>query len=152
NAGAVQSYGFQTFHHPLVRELQRQLHIGGRTALFNRLTEALPISDNRYYANYYYNYYGFLYLGYHVAGDVQAFGTIQRNFEGDFGPKANTVATPYPLPTVDFKYGASFGVYNWELFFHLPMLIAERLSQDLKFSDAMAWYHHVFDPKQTLNT
>src|SRR4029079_11549777 len=51
-----------------------------------------------------------------------------------------------------FGYGTSFGIYNWELFFHLPMLIAERLKQDLNFGDALKWYHYVFDPKQTLNT
>jgi hypothetical protein len=147
----VMTVAFQTFHHPLVRELQRRLHVYGPTGLMNRLTEALPLSDNRYLSNYYYNYYGNLYLGYHIAGDKQAFGTAQRMFEGEFQPGTKSVARPYPLPTIEFAYGSSFGVYNWELFFHLPMLIAGRLTQDLKFEDALRWYHYVFDPKQTLN-
>src|SRR3954447_16917076 len=102
----------------------------------NRLTEALPLVDNRYYSNYYYNYYGNLYLGYHIAGDNQALGTIGRLFEAEFDPR-ETVVGPASRPTNEFAYGASFGVYNWELFFHLPMLVAERLKQNLDFESAL---------------
>ena len=148
----VQVASFDTFHHPLVREVQKRLHFFGPEGIMNRLTQALPIADNRYYSNYYYNYYGHLYLGYHIAGDTQAWGTTQRLFEAEFQPRADSVMRPYALPTIEFGYGTPFGVYNWELFFHLPMLIAQRLNQDLKFEDAMKWYHYVFDPKQDLNT
>jgi hypothetical protein len=142
---------FSTFHHPLVRELQKTLHDFGAAGLMNRLTEALPIADNRYYSNYYYNYYGNIYLGYHIAGDTQAYFTTQRMFETEFSPGSDSVVTPYALPTVEFGYGTPFGVYNWELFFHLPMLIAGRLSQDLQFEEAFKWYSYVFDPRQGLN-
>jgi len=36
--------------------------------------------------------------------------------------------------------------YNWELFFHIPMLIANKLSQDQRFEEAQQWYHSIFDP------
>ncbi len=143
---------FSTFHHPLVRELQKTLHDFGAGGLMNRLTEALPIADSRYYSNYYYNYYGNIYLGYHIAGDTQAYFTTQRMFETEFSPGTDSVVTPYALPTIEFGYGTPFGVYNWELFFHLPMLIAGRLSQDLQFEEAFKWYSYVFDPRQGLNT
>ncbi len=148
---------FQTFNHPQAREIQTRLHRDGPPGIMNRLTEALPESENYYYnysdyhANYYYNYYGNLYLGYHIAGDPLAWGTTQRKFEIEFEPGTSSVQKPYPLPTVEFGYGTPFGIYNWELFFHLPMLVADRLRQDLKFEDAMNWYHFVFDPKQELN-
>ncbi|WP_437635614.1 neuraminidase-like domain-containing protein [Sorangium sp. So ce854] len=140
---------FSTFHHPLVTEVQKRLQAFGPDGIMNRSTQALPIADNRYYSNYYYNYYGHLYLGYHIAGDRQAWGVTQRLVEAELHP-TRSVARPYPLPTIEFGYGTPFGTYNWELFFHLPMLIAGRLSQDLKFEDAMKWYHYVFDPKQEL--
>ncbi len=143
---------FTTFNQPLVRQLQQTLHDYGTPALMNRLTEALPLVDDRYYANYYYNYYGNLYLGYHIAGDNQALGTIERLFEAEFDPRSDSVVGAAARPTVEFAYGSPFGVYNWELFFHLPMLVAERLKQDLNFEDALKWYHYVFDPKQSLNT
>ncbi|WP_437780974.1 neuraminidase-like domain-containing protein [Sorangium sp. So ce1097] len=140
---------FSTFNHPLVTEVRKRLHAFGPEGIMNRATQALPVADNRYYSNYYYNYYGHLYLGYHIAGDRQAWGTTQRLIESELHP-TRSVAQPYPLPTIEFGYGTPFGIYNWELFFHLPMLIAGRLSQDLKFEDAMKWYHYVFDPKQEL--
>ncbi|WP_437734504.1 neuraminidase-like domain-containing protein [Sorangium sp. So ce1335] len=140
---------FSTFSHPLVTEVRKRLQAFGPEGIMNRATQALPIADNRYYSNYYYNYYGHLYLGYHIAGDRQAWGTTQRMIETELHP-TRSVAQPYPLPTIEFGYGTPFGIYNWELFFHLPMLIAGRLSQDLKFEDAMKWYHYVFDPKQEL--
>ncbi|HEY3495002.1 MAG TPA: neuraminidase-like domain-containing protein [Polyangiaceae bacterium] len=142
---------FSTFHHPLVQDFERIHNEYGTEGLMTRLTQALPLVDGRYYSNYYYNYYGQLYLGYHIAGDTQAWGTTQRMFETEHEPNTVTVIPPYPLPTVEFGYGTSFGVYNWELFFHLPMLVGGLLSQDLQFEEAMKWYHYVFDPKQTLN-
>lgn len=91
------------------------------------------------------------YLGYYIAGDDRAWGITQRLFEDEHEPESDSVATPYPLVTVEFHYGTAFGLYNWELFFHVPMLIGKLLGQDLKFEDAMRWYHYVFDPRQSLN-
>jgi hypothetical protein len=146
------SVRFSTFHHPLVQTFEQKLQQFGLGGLMHRLTEALPVADDRYYANYYYNYYyGSLYLGYHIAGDTRALYTTQRMFEQEHGPGPQSVDTLYPLPTVEFGYGTSFGIYNWELFFHVPMLIASRLTQELRFEDALNWYHCVFDPKQELN-
>ena len=144
---------FTTFNHPLVRQLQQTLHDFGTAALMNRLTEALPLVDDRYYSNYYYNYYGNLYLGYHIAGDNQALGTIERLFEAEFDPRRRQRGRRRrPDPPSSSATARPYGVYNWELFFHLPMLIAERLTQNLDFENALKWYHYVFDPKQTLNT
>lgn len=146
------SVRFSTFHHPLVQTFEQKLQQFGLGGLMHRLTEALPVADDRYYANYYYNYYyGSLYLGYHIAGDTRALYTTQRMFEQEHGPGSQSVDPLYPLPTVEFGYGTSFGIYNWELFFHVPMLIANRLTQELRFEDALNWYHCVFDPKQELN-
>lgn len=47
---------------------------------------------------------------------------------------------------VDFSYSGAYSVYNWELFFHAPLFIACKLSQDLKFEEAMKWFHYIFDP------
>ena len=47
---------------------------------------------------------------------------------------------------LDFRVGASYSVYNWELFYHVPLYIAQLLSQNHQFEDAQAWFHYVFDP------
>jgi hypothetical protein len=143
---------FSTFNHPQVSAFQRELAHWGLSGLMHRLVQALPQADDDYDYDYYYDYYyGSLYLGYHIAGDDRALYTTQRIFETEHGPGDRTVASLFPLPTVEFGYGTPFGVYNWELFFHVPMLIASRLTQDLRFEDALAWYQCVFDPKQELN-
>ncbi|PLX07651.1 MAG: hypothetical protein C0596_09455 [Marinilabiliales bacterium] len=39
-----------------------------------------------------------------------------------------------------------YAIYNWEMFFHIPMLIADNLSRNMKFEEARKWYHLIFDP------
>lgn len=56
------------------------------------------------------------------------------------------VLNPYPKEEVDFSYTGSYALYNWELFFHIPLLIATRLSQNQKFEEARKWFHFIFDP------
>ena len=39
-----------------------------------------------------------------------------------------------------------YAVYNWEVFFHAPMLIADQLTKHHKFAEAEQWLRVVFDP------
>lgn len=54
--------------------------------------------------------------------------------------------TKLPEGTVDFSLGGAYSHYNWELFFHAPLLLADRLSKNQRFEEAQAWFHHIFDP------
>ncbi|MBZ5788756.1 insecticidal toxin complex protein TccB [Burkholderia contaminans] len=45
---------------------------------------------------------------------------------------------------MDFN-GAN-GLYFWELFFHLPFLVAWRFGNDQRFDQAQQWLHYIFDP------
>ncbi|MFJ5262266.1 neuraminidase-like domain-containing protein [Streptomyces sp. NPDC088387] len=56
------------------------------------------------------------------------------------------IVRPYPGEPVEFALGDSYAEYNWELFFHVPLLIAERLSANQRFDDALKWFHRIFDP------
>lgn len=56
------------------------------------------------------------------------------------------VDTPYPVDDFDFSTGGAYSVYNWELFFHVPLYIAERLKKEQRFEEAQRWYHYVFNP------
>lgn len=71
------------------------------------------------------------------------------NFEGNYKPTA-LVLKAYPQNNVQFKTGDAYRIYNWEIFFHAPMLIAQRLSDNQQFEQAQKWYHYIFDP--TSNT
>ncbi|OOG77102.1 neuraminidase-like domain-containing protein [Algoriphagus sp. A40] len=52
----------------------------------------------------------------------------------------------HPKGIVDFTYGSPYSQYNWEVFFHLPIHIACRLSTDQRFEEARKWFHYIFDP------
>jgi len=34
------------------------------------------------------------------------------------------------LVSIDFALNGSYSAYNWELFFHAPLMVAERLTQN----------------------
>ena len=70
------------------------------------------------------------------------------NFEDTYLP-TSSVTTPYPTNEVDFTYGSAYSQYNWELFFHVPMLVACRLKDDQRFEEARNWFHYIFDPTQS---
>lgn len=39
-----------------------------------------------------------------------------------------------------------YAIYNWEMFYHIPMLIADNLFRNMQFEAAQKWYHFIFDP------
>ena len=59
---------------------------------------------------------------------------------------APLVVPEYPREDFDFELDGAYAAYNWELFFHLPFDIAQRLSTDQQFDQARKWFHYVFDP------
>lgn len=56
------------------------------------------------------------------------------------------VDTRYPIENVDFTPDGSYSLYNWELFFHAPLMVATRLAKDQKFEEAINWFHYIFNP------
>lgn len=56
------------------------------------------------------------------------------------------VARERPVADLDFDGGGAYSVYNWELFFHVPITIAIHLSKNGRFEEARRWFHFVFDP------
>jgi hypothetical protein len=64
----------------------------------------------------------------------------------NYNPKPNVVDQPYPVKNIDFTYNGAYSIYNWELFFHAPLLIAVHLSQNQKYQDAQNWFHYIFNP------
>ncbi|RXQ96058.1 hypothetical protein EO244_04240 [Ancylomarina salipaludis] len=50
-----------------------------------------------------------------------------------------------------FEYGLSgaYSLYNWELFFHIPFLLANRFLIEGNYKEALKWMHYIFDPRET---
>lgn len=70
-------------------------------------------------------------------------------FTNDSYRPSDRVYKPYPREEVSFEIYNPFSTYNWELFFHIPMLIATSLSKNRKFEKARDWFHYIFDPTKS---
>ena len=46
----------------------------------------------------------------------------------------------------DLDFSGPYGNYYWELFFHIPFLIANHLNANQKFKEAKWWYERIFNP------
>lgn len=64
--------------------------------------------------------------------------------EKDFGPfdHDNNADTP----DIYHELKRPYSLYNWELFFHTPILLADALSKAQQFEEALKWFHYVFNP------
>ena len=116
-----QLYRFAPFYHPHVRSFMRELNRSGVPGVLQRSLQLDPASF--------------------LAGSYETFDFATR-----YQPKPLVVQQPYPVEDVDFSYGGAYAQYNWELFFHAPLLIASRLTKNQRFEDAQRWLHYIFDP------
>ncbi|GAA3938409.1 neuraminidase-like domain-containing protein [Actinoplanes auranticolor] len=71
--------------------------------------------------------------------------TAEVDFFASYQP-TQSVSLPWPRADVDFSVDGAYADYNWELFFHAPLLIAQRLSEAGRFEEAERWFRFLFDP------
>lgn len=67
-------------------------------------------------------------------------------FDAAYQPNKEMVQWPYPVKDLDFTSSGAYAVYNWELFYHVPITIAIHLSKNQRFAEAQRWFHYLFDP------
>jgi hypothetical protein len=120
---------FETFYHPHISEFIRQLGLKGIEGLLNRDMQS---KDGAIAFEYMYN---------PGEGEVSV---LTSDISGN-----KIIAQPYPTGIVDFDYKGAYSQYNWELFFHIPLYIATKLSNNQKFEEARRWFHYIFDPTNT---
>ena len=67
---------------------------------------------------------------------------------GDGRPVVTTGSTGLrtTLASISFDRSTPYANYNWELFLHTPLAIADYLASQQRFDDARLWLHAVFDP------
>jgi hypothetical protein len=66
-------------------------------------------------------------------------------FDIQYSPTTN-VTLPYPEEDVDFSFAGAYSIYNWEVFFHIPLLMATQLSRNQQFEDGEKWFRYIFNP------
>jgi hypothetical protein len=126
-------FGFEVFYHPRVCEAIRRLNQGGIDALLQWPMEPDPKVPTK---------------PIDLAGDDETKNFFQRDYNPNPDVVPDVAAGNLPLETLDFSTEGktAYSLYNWELFFYAPLLIAERLSQNQRFAEAQICFHYVFDP------
>lgn len=54
---------------------------------------------------------------------------------------SETFTAPAPI-----DFNSAHGTFYWELFFHLPFLIAHRLREERNYLESQRWFHYLFNP------
>ncbi|GAA1980208.1 neuraminidase-like domain-containing protein [Microbacterium pumilum] len=80
----------------------------------------------------------------------QAMPSVSFDFSSEYAPNPDWVLGNFDseqlADQIDFDHWSPYGGFNWEVFFHIPVLIATRLMQNQRFADARRWFHYIFDP------
>jgi hypothetical protein len=61
-------------------------------------------------------------------------------------PHDSRILEPYPKDDFDLEYRGAYAGYNWELFFHIPFILATWLKDNRRFKEARDWLHAIFNP------
>ncbi len=71
----------------------------------------------------------------------------QDFFKALYNPReGDLVQIEYFPKEIDVSDHGPYANYNWELFFHIPLLVAVHLSKNQRFAEAQRWFHYIFDP------
>ncbi|MGD2089730.1 MAG: neuraminidase-like domain-containing protein [Candidatus Aminicenantes bacterium] len=123
-------YQFEIFYHPYLCNIIKHFYIKGFGGLFK------PISHSP-----------------RSPGGLPIRNFLDRQFTKDepsplkkYDPTDHV--NPLPKEEISFDLTDAYALYNWELFFHIPLLIGTRLSQNQRFEEAQRWFHYIFDPTE----
>ena len=110
------------FYHPFAEVFQQEINRGGVEGLYRRKLQLYP----------------------------QSFSNRSTfNFNSQYNPISALDHEAAKKEVLDFSRSGAHAIYNWELFFHAPLMVACRLSQNQRFEEAMQWFHYIFDPTNT---
>ncbi|MES2520777.1 MAG: neuraminidase-like domain-containing protein [Bacteroidota bacterium] len=115
---------FHNFYHPFTPNFIKAINQKGIDGIMSEDTNIIHYQDELQYKN----------------------DKKQSEFYTLYEPDSDFVDQNYPLKNIDFSQNGGYSLYNWELFFHAPLFIANRLSKNGKYKEAMRWFHYIFDP------
>lgn len=69
-------------------------------------------------------------------------GALKNEAFGLFDPDNNSATKN----SIYNELKQPYSIYNWELFLHTPIMLADALSKAQQFEEAMKWFHYVFNP------
>lgn len=65
---------------------------------------------------------------------------------GRLAPNLSALTPPRAIDGAQVDFDGVYGGYYWEVFYHIPMLVAGALSANQQFEAAQRWFQFVFDP------
>ena len=113
------NYNFENFFHPFIGELIAQLNKKSIADIF----DVSWLSSNIFTVDF---------------------------FNALYSPINNDIVNSHPKE-IDVSISPVYGPYsnyNWEFFFHIPLMIATHLSKNQRFPEAQRWFHYIFNPLQ----
>jgi peptidoglycan hydrolase-like protein with peptidoglycan-binding domain len=133
-------FQFENFYHPYVCSLIEQLNRHGISGIYAPDPENESTQERR-----------------KLAQGLRRQQLNQTFFNQDYQPNDKTVLNVHklrlfqkrragPIDEFDFSYGGAYSIYNWELFFHAPFMLAKQLSGNQRFAEAHRWFHYIFNP------
>lgn len=129
---------FFNFYHPLVCTFMRTLFDQGLDALMSRDTQLKGDP-----------FFGPTPPAFSFLQTFKPTAAVYSGAPVTYNLPAGPVTDPhpgYPHADVDFDPAGGYSLYNWELFFHAPLMIAKRLSQNRQFEEADRWFKMIFNP------
>ncbi|HQR35749.1 MAG TPA: neuraminidase-like domain-containing protein [Blastocatellia bacterium] len=137
-------YRFSSFYHPFAQLLTDSISLRGVRGTFlrdfqdnpNRLRVIAPVTEYDFLTQYYGSSNGDVFDGVVNRGNYPVLAWKYLGYD-ELREK------------IDYDSSTSYAQYNWELFFHIPLLIADRLSKNQRFEEAQKWFHFIFDPTDT---
>lgn len=126
-----------------------------RTYLVEPRDELVNGEPSYQFSNHYHMFLGQFFYELNSGGVSALLSPFIQNYEEidvfkkKYNPTTFVYNQAYPKNIVDFNFNGAYSVYNWELFFHIPLMIAVRLSKEQRFEEARQWFHYIFNP--TLN-
>lgn len=79
-----------------------------------------------------------------LAADTAPEGYLCEDFDRVYGPKNTSGGDP--VDSLAFDLSEAYSLYNWELFFHAPLMLGIHLSRNGSYEEARRWFHYIFDP------
>ncbi len=128
----TKSFTFFIHYHPFTELFIKELNIWGINGLLNRRIQVSPQTIPE--APAIFNF-----------ANYQPTSLVTKNYV--LADKTKS----HPVEDVDFSYEGAYSLYNWELFFHAPFHIANKLANNQRFEEALEWFHYIFNPTNTDN-
>ncbi len=114
-------YAFQPFYHPYTKLFWHEIFNSDLAGIYNTQLQVNPTLVDPSHAD-------------------------QFSFQTTYNPVVPVVSWGPDADIIDFSSSGTYASYNWELFFHIPLYVSQRLSQNQQFEDAMTWFHYIFNP------